>query len=253
MYYEPPSPAVSPSVPSPSQVGTPGYSTEPSNTVTFSNSGVNQQSLAAKYYSDRIASLDLGTIALFNAQLNDIPNVEAILESQIMKDWHTMFEMGKTATDVIVTKLPGGGTLYLYNGSLTYQSQDKQSLQSFQQGDSINYVATRVPELAAFWRSMYGISDFSMYNLPGYEREGVARTPQIAKLAESQPEVVMNFERFMKLIDALEKMTSGTGTGGQNITIKIGDEVIDRVVMKRVGKYMTAQDRRGVTVGEVYR
>ena len=63
----------------------------------------------------------------------------------------------------------------------------------------------------------------------------------------------MNFERFMKLIDALEKMTSGTGGGGQNITIKIGDEVIDRVVMKRVGKYMTAQDRRGVTVGEVYR
>ena len=253
VYYEPPSPAVAPSVPTPSQVETPGYSTEPANTLTFSNSGTNQQSLAAKYYTDRIASMDLGTIALFNAQLNNIPNVETILESPIMKDWHDMFEMGKTATDVIITRLPGGGKLYLYQGALTYQSSDMQTLKSFQQSDSINYVASRVPELAAFWRTMYGISDFSMYSLPGYEREGIARTPQVAKLAESQPEVIMNFERFMKLIDALEKMTSGTGGGGQNITIKIGDEVIDRVVMKRVGKYMTAQDRRGVTVGEVYR
>ena len=252
VYYEPPSPVVAPSVPSPSQVGTPGYSTEPANTLTFSNSGTNQQSLAAKYYPDRIANMDVGTTALFNSQLNSIPNVESILESQIMKDWHNMFEASKVATDNIVMKLPTGGTLYLYKDNLTYQSQDRSSSHAFQRADSIYYVASRVPEIAAFWRSTYGISDFSMYSLPGYEREGIARTPQIAKLAESKPEVVMNFDRFMKLIDALEKMTSGTGSVGQNITIKIGDDVIDRVVAKRIGKYNSVQRRRGETMSEVY-
>ena len=253
VYYEPPSPAIAPSVPSPGAVSTPGY-TEPSNNLTFSPNAQTQQSLAARYYSDRIRSMDLGTISLFNSQLEAIPNVELILDSKIMRDWHDMFEASKVADDAIVMNLPGGGKVYLWNGALTYQDGAKSQLISFNQSDSINYVASRAPEIAAYWRSAYGISDFSMYSLPGYQKEGLAMTPQVARIAESQPEVVMNFDRFMKLIDALESMVgSGAGGSNQTIEIKLGDQLLDRIIMKRIGKYNQAQDRRGVSVSGVYR